>query len=179
MRAWKRLKSEMLVSDRWLRLRADRCELPSGLVLDPYYVLEESDWVHVVAIAADGKILTVRQFRYAAGVVTTELPGGVIDDLEAPLEAARRELREETGFEANDWRALGSPFANPARQTNRVHAFVAKGLTAGPRALEPSEDIEHDFLSATELKAAIANGSFSQSLHIASFYMALESERAG
>lgn len=171
---WKCLSSKPLVSDRWLRLRADRCELPSGVVLDPYYVIEESDWVHIVAIAADGMILTVRQFRYAAGTACTELPGGVIDRGEAALGAAKRELREETGFEAGDWKEVGSTFANPARQTNKLHVFVAKNLKKGSQSLDESEDIDFSFMSVSAIKAAIKSGEFSQSLHIASFYLALD-----
>jgi len=174
MRPWKRLNSSMLITDRWMRLRADRCELPSGLILDPYYVVEEPDWVHIVATSTDDRVLTVRQFRYAAGVTCTELPGGAVDPGEDPLDAAKRELREETGFDAAVWREVGSMFANPARQTNRLHVFVATELTAGPQALEPSEEIEFGFLTRSELKAAIRSGAFSQSLHIASLSLALD-----
>jgi len=174
MLPWKRVNSTMLVSDRWMRLRADRCELPSGTILDPYYVVEESDWVHVVAISADDKILTVRQFRYAAGIVCTELPGGVVDPGETPLEAAKRELREETGVCAAEWRQVTSLFANPARQTNRVHVFVATDLTSGPQALESSEELDFGFLTRLEIKAAIKSAAFAQSLHVASLCIALD-----
>jgi 8-oxo-dGTP pyrophosphatase MutT (NUDIX family) len=143
MPPWKILTSRFLVEDRWLRLRADRCELPDGLRIEPYYVMEERDWVHVVAIDGAGDALTVRQYRHAAGVICTEWPGGVVDDGEAPLAAAMRELREETGCVAASWEALGSLFANPARQTNRVHVFLARELQiAGKQMLDDAEAIE-------------------------------------
>jgi 8-oxo-dGTP pyrophosphatase MutT (NUDIX family) len=175
MKPWLRLKSVQLFSDRWLTIRADDCQLPNGKTLSPYYVIEEKDWVHVFAIASDGRVLTVKQYRHAGNAVCTELPGGVLDAGETPEEAARRELLEETGFEATTWTTIGSVFANPARQTNRVHVFIAEGLNAGgAQRLDESEEIEHDFLDVEAIKSSIRDGSFSQSLHIASFYLCQE-----
>ena len=179
MKRWRRVKSSTLISDRWLKLRADECELPNGVRLDPYYVLEENDWVHAFAMASDQRVLTVTQFRYAADAVCMELPGGVVDDGESPLEAARRELREETGFSASTWTHVASPFANPARQTNRVHVFLAEDLDAGgPQTLDAGEAIEHRFLTQAEVAARIGDGLFGQALHIASFYLCQELLRA-
>jgi 8-oxo-dGTP pyrophosphatase MutT (NUDIX family) len=115
MKPWRLLKSATLFSDRWLTLRADECALPNGKTLSPYYVLEERDWVHVFAIASDGRVLTVTQYRYAGNAVCMEFPGGALDAGETPEQAARRELLEETGFEATTWTNVGSVFANPAR----------------------------------------------------------------
>ena len=180
MRLWKKLRSVAVFEDRWIHLTADRCELPNGTILDPYYVLHERDWVHVFALDPQGQLLVVRQYRYAASATCLELPGGVVEQGEVPLEAAKRELLEETGYSSIEWEPIGSMFANPARQTNRVHVFVAKNLTAARcQQLDVSEDIECSFLSLSAVHAAIEGGEFSQALHIASFYRCARLQRGG
>lgn len=174
MKTWEMLQSREIISDRWLKLTADQCRLPTGRIIDPYYVLHEKDWVHIFALADDGHLLVVRQFRYAANVECVELPGGVIDQGEEPLAAAKRELLEETGHTANTWRAIGRMYANPARQTNSIHLFLASGLDkVAAQHLDATEDIEFEFASVESINAMIEKNEFSQALHIASFYRCL------
>jgi 8-oxo-dGTP pyrophosphatase MutT (NUDIX family) len=175
---WQVTSRRYLLQDRWLTVRADTCAVPGGCTLDPFYVIEERDWVHVFALDARGHVPVVRQYRHAAGVDTVELPGGVVDEGETPLEAARRELREETGRDAERWHAAGTLWANPARQTNRVHLFIATGLSpAGALALDEGEQLEVATVPLRTIRAWISDGSWSQSLHVASFFLAIEEAR--
>ena len=100
---WRITRSETLLKDHWVHLRADHCVTPAGIEISPYYVLSYPDWVHVVAITEFGCLVLVRQYRHAAGEFSLELPGGAVDPEDTNLEqAARRELEEETGFTASD-----------------------------------------------------------------------------
>jgi 8-oxo-dGTP pyrophosphatase MutT (NUDIX family) len=138
---WRVDRSEAVLKDRWIDVRADYCVTPAGADISPYYVLSYPEWVHVVAITKAGGLVLVRQYRHGAGVMTLELPGGGVDGSDEMLEAAaRRELEEETGFTASRWELITSLYANPATHTNRVHFFLAVDVVqTGSQSLDPGE----------------------------------------
>ena len=112
-----------------------------------FVVAKAPDWVNVIAEVDDQKracFLMVRQFRHGDGQLYWEFPGGMVDEGETPEQAAQRELHEETGFEAREWRLLGSCNSNPAFLTNRVWTFLARGAQRVNTALELDQ---HEYLS--------------------------------
>ena len=177
---WKTLESRYIHTDRWLTLRADRCLTPEGRTIDPYYVIEAKEWVHIFAINKQSEVLITRQYRHAAGVVCDELPCGEVEETDTSLvEAAKRELLEETGCSGAHFEFIGSSFANPARQTNRIHTFICYDtVTVKEPSPDENEVLDFQFILIDELFKLIENGSFSQSLHIASVFLALRRLKA-
>src|SRR5262245_256934 len=109
---------------------------PGTGVARRFVALDGADWVNVIALTRDDRVVLIRQFRHGSGAVCVEIPGGMVDPGEEPRVAAERELREETGYVARAWRALGLVHPNPAIQSNRLWTFLA--LDAEPDgAAEP------------------------------------------
>ncbi|MBU3914273.1 NUDIX hydrolase [bacterium] len=172
---WKIKKSRYLVKDQWLTLRADTCETVDGVQIDPFYVFEKRDWAHVVGFDSDGKILIIRQYRHGSGTICAEIPCGILDETDAsPLEAAKRELLEETGCVSDHFEEIGKIYANPARQTNIVHCFVAYDVKrVSTQNLDEMENIEFEFVDLDTLFKLIDSGEFCQSLHVSSVFLTL------
>ena len=122
---WEVLDSEYLFRRPWLTVRHDTVRLPDGRINPEYYVLEYPDWINVLAITEDGKFVLERQYRHGLGKTCYEIPAGVIEKGETPLEAARRELQEETGIKADikDLHLLGI-YSDPKRDS-RGHTVSA------------------------------------------------------
>jgi 8-oxo-dGTP pyrophosphatase MutT (NUDIX family) len=173
--AWKVLKSLDIFKAGFFKCRADECQLPDGRIMPRYYVLEFPDWVNVVAITADNQIVLVEQYRHAAQATFLEVPGGgTHPGCEDPLEAGRRELLEETGYESSTWINCGFHYPNPALQSNRMHTFLAlncKHIQA-PQ-LDPYEDLKTVTMPLQEAIEKWQRGELKHSLISASILMAV------
>jgi len=131
----------------------------------PFYVLETFDWVNVIPITGDGDVIMIRQFRAGIGKITLEIPGGVVDpEDDTPHFSARRELREETGYDSDDIVHLGTVHPNPAIMNNRCHTFVARNVyLEGDQQLDCGEDIEVTQVPLKRVPALIAEGAITHS----------------
>ena len=160
---WKILGSEYLYRRPWLTARRDSVELPDGRVFDEFYILEYPTWVNVIAVTDEGKYVMVRQYRHGIGEVLTELCAGCAEPGENPMEAARRELLEETGYAGGSWRAFDVLAPNASANTNLSHTFIAEGVTpVAEQRLDPSEDIAVELYTADELLALLHSGAIKQ-----------------
>ena len=146
--------------------RVDRLTLDMEGRTRDAFVFRTPDWCNVLAITASDEIVFVRQFRFGTDGDTLELPGGVLDPGESPREAAVRELREESGYDAPDAELLLEVHANPALQDTKVHSFLARGvvLSAGGTDFDEYEACEVVLVPLRELVTRLDAGEFTHSL---------------
>jgi len=175
LRPWRILGSEYRIETKFLRLRADRVELPSGAVVDDYFVRESLGFCVVFAITRDGDVLLVRQYKHGAAAILTELPAGMIDAGEAPEACAVRELAEETGYAGEAPEHVRTFLTDPTNATGRFHLFVVRD--AEPRAqtaFDVTEDIEVERASLAEVRAMALDGRIAGGSQVAAVLVALD-----
>ena len=175
MRPWKTIASEYALDVPWLRVRRETCLLPNGQVVDDYYLWEGHDWVAVLALTADNKVLLVRQYRHAVQQFVWELPGGIVDEGEDVVAAALRELREETGYNAERGELIARMAVDPPKATFYNHLVVAHDCRpAGAPCLDRTEEIEHVMLSPHDVLAWVRQGKIWAQSSIACIYRGLD-----
>ncbi|UZJ39625.1 NUDIX hydrolase [Prosthecochloris sp. SCSIO W1102] len=166
---WEVIESRYLHKEPWLTMRKDSVRLPNGKNIDDFYVWEYPPWLNVIAITKNDEIVLIRQYRHGIGKVSFELPAGVHDKPgETLLDAAKRELLEETGYGEGTWIKWMELSANPALQTNITHTFLATGVSKiSTQRLDETEEITVHPMTFQELTALIEQGEIIQALHAA------------
>jgi ADP-ribose pyrophosphatase len=174
---WKLLASEHVLTDTWIRLRADDCVTSSGVRVSPYYVLEQPPWVSIFAVDVHNQVLLIEEYHHGAGVTGVGLPGGAVHARsETPAEAAARELLEETGYTAGQLDAVGNVWANWGNQDNVVHMFVAsKCVSTGTQRLDESENIHVTLVPLSKFNPDLLQ----QAYHRLNAYMAQKVTASG
>jgi ADP-ribose diphosphatase len=172
-RPWKVLDSRYSFIDPWIRLRGDTLLLPNGQAQARCHIFEYPDWADVIALTVDLNIVLVDQYRHSVGQTRTEFPAGVVDDGEEPLAAIKRELLEETGYASANWHLIGTAPVNPARQTNRIHSFLAlDARKVAEQNLDEGEIIRAYELPWSEFVAQVETGGIElPALQLAGLYL--------
>ena len=171
IRPWRRLSAERLADCRGFELDRGRFAPPDGTGPRDFFVVAAPDWINVVPITPDGRVVFVRQFRFGIDGITLEIPGGMCDAGEDPATAARRELREETGYDSDELVDLGWVHPNPAVQTNRCHTFLARNARkVGAPAPDGDEAFEVLTVPLADVPGLIRDGSITHALVVAAFY---------
>lgn len=164
-RKWEIISSKYLIRRPWLTARRDHVRLPSGVENPEFYILEYPDWVNVIAITREGKFVMIRQYRHGLGETRYELCAGVSEEGEDPIDSARRELLEETGYGGGEWQLWMTISANPSTTTNLTYCYLATNVERiSAQQLEETEDITVHLLSETEVKALLVNDEIRQAL---------------
>lgn len=186
---WKELKAEHLVQDRWIDFRRLTYEMPDGTVFEPFYSYSRRSYVVIVATDEKGNYICVRQFRQGIREVTTEFPAGGIenfgatdyeqtDHMEDVLEAAKRELREETSYVSDDWSHLITVPSNATLADNYACVFAARGCRKiSDQELDDTEFLNVSCIPPEELEKLIFGGKFQQAIHVMAWLLDRNSKK--
>lgn len=168
---WKVITSTRDKTYRIFSLRTDRAISPRTGQDHNFFILESSSWVNVIPLTPENDVVLVRQYRHGIGLVTLEIPGGLVETFDTPHVAAAKELYEETGYRTSELILLGSVHPNPAIQDNKCYTFLAKNVfLAGSQNLDEKEDIEVLVRPLSEIPRLIREGDITHSLVLAAFY---------
>lgn len=175
MKKWKTISSVTALDNKWMKIRKDTVELPTGKILDDFYLWVGYDVVMIAPVTPDGKLVLVKQYKHGVDDFIIEFPAGYIEDTKNIENEARRELMEETGYTAPQLHQLARFTVNPSKTTSILYFFYAplaeKTTTTN---FDANEDIETLVLSIEEVLALVKKGTIWNASVIAGVYMIQE-----
>jgi ADP-ribose pyrophosphatase len=172
LKPWRRRGSQRVYRCKIFDVDQIDFEPPDGRPAQPFVVIDAPDWVNVIALTPTQEVLLLRQYRFGVEQATLEIPGGMCDPGEPPIDAAQRELLEETGTRAREIVPLGWVHPNPAILSNRCHIFLARDVDriAAPNP-DPNEAFEQCSAPLSEIPRLIAKREITHALVVAAFQL--------
>lgn len=184
---WEEISTQHIVRDEWIDFRRSAYRFPDGSVFEPYYSYSRRDYVVIAASDEEGRYLCVRQYRQGIREVTTEFPAGGIERKdgreygsgsdpsvrEDALEAAKRELLEETGYVSDHWTHLITVPSNATLADNYAYVFMAENCRkSGKQRLDETEFLNVRTYTPAEIEGLIERGRFQQAVHVMAWLLA-------
>jgi len=172
IKPWKKIGSQPLGHFKVFSLRSDRMVSPRTEQEHDFYVIDSVDWVNVIALTPDRKLVMVEQYRHGSGTVELEIPGGMMDAADrSPEVCAVRELREETGYAGENAAVIGRIFANPAIMTNTCYTVMVENCRCvHPVQFDQGEDLITRLVPLAEIPQLLAAGKIQHSLVVVALY---------
>ena len=173
---WQTVNSQMVIDHPWCQVRQDEVKLPNGHIIDDYFVYIKPDVAMVLPITKNGEIIFVRQYRHAFGDFFIELPAGHFDPNQEKAEtAAIRELKEETGYIADNIEKIAVLHDKPGKDTNKIHLFVAENIIKlEEQNLDLTEEIEVLLFPKTDVFDKIVQGQITVAGTVSALFMGLK-----
>ncbi|MDA3864389.1 MAG: NUDIX hydrolase [Deltaproteobacteria bacterium] len=170
IKKWNVTKRINLFKSQMLQFEEMDCIRENDQVQGIFYRIILPAWVNIIPITTEGELILIRQFRHGAGEFTLEIPGGVVDKGENPLEAAKRELLEETGASSFNWKSLDYVYPNPAIQSNKCHLYLATNTEIKAKTdFDEFEEIEIFKIKLSDITSYLASGKIKNAIVLSSF----------
>jgi 8-oxo-dGTP pyrophosphatase MutT (NUDIX family) len=172
IKPWKKVGSKPVGDFRIFKIRSDICVNPRTGKEHDFFVLDSVNWVNVIAVTPDQKLVMVQQYRHGSGTVELEIPGGMMDaDESDPVATAVRELREETGYAGENARLLGKIHSNPAILSNVTYTVLIENcrLQHGVE-FDSGEDLITRLVPVAEIPKLVADEKIGHSLVVVALY---------
>jgi 8-oxo-dGTP pyrophosphatase MutT (NUDIX family) len=172
IKPWKLIGSQPVGDFRIFTIRSDRKISPRTHQQHDFFVIDCVNWVNVVAVTPDEHLVMIEQYRHGSNTVELEIPGGMIDSVDAsPVAAGLRELREETGYEGEKQRIIGEVFPNPAIMSNTCYTVLVENCRCvHPVEFDHGEDLLTRLVPVKEIPELVASGKIRHSLVVVALY---------